>query len=105
MPPNTSLSRAEKAMRKLWSDKAWDDYLYWQTQDKKTLRRINRLVKDIERSRESPAGQDAPASKAERLRYSKMGLLSVRIDETNRLVYKIEKDDTLSIVSCRGHYQ
>jgi toxin YoeB len=90
---------------KLWSDKAWDDYLYWQTQDKKTLRRINRLVKDIERNQENPGGQNTPMGKAEKLRYSKMGLLSVRIDESNRLVYKIEDSETLSIISCRGHYQ
>ncbi|MDR1185309.1 MAG: Txe/YoeB family addiction module toxin [Coriobacteriales bacterium] len=92
-------------MNKLWSDKAWDDYLYWQAQDKKTLKRINRLIKSIDRSQESPDGQNAPIGKAEKLRYSKMGLSSVRIDEANRLVYKIEEDDTLSIVSCKGHYQ
>jgi toxin YoeB len=92
-------------VQKLWSDKAWDDYLYWQTQDKKTLRRINRLVKDIERSQENPDGHSTSIGKVEKLRYSKMGLSSIRIDETNRLVYKIEGDDTLSIVSCRGHYR
>jgi toxin YoeB len=92
-------------VNKLWSDKAWDDYLYWQTQDKKTLRRINKLVKDIERGQDNSGGQDAPMGKAEKLRYSKKGLSSVRIDDANRLVYKIEEDDTLSIVSCKGHYR
>jgi toxin YoeB len=92
-------------MRKLWSDKAWDDYLYWQSQDKKTLRRVNRLLTSIERSGTDNNIQDMPIGKAERLKYSKAGLLSVRIDDINRLVYKIEDCDTLFIVSCRGHYQ
>ncbi|MEG2533853.1 MAG: Txe/YoeB family addiction module toxin [Gordonibacter sp.] len=92
-------------MKKLWSDKAWDDYLYWQTQDKRTLRRINKLLASIERSKESPDDQDKPIGKAEKLKYSNAGLFSVRIDETNRLVYKIEENGTLSVVSCKGHYQ
>lgn len=92
-------------MRKLWSDKAWEDYLYWQTQDKKTLKRINRLVSSIERSSENPREQSAPFGKAERLKYSSVGLSSVRIDEANRLVYKVEDGNTLLIVSCRGHYR
>lgn len=92
-------------MKKLWGDKAWEDYLYWQTQDKKTLKRINKLVTSIERSVDGPGEQNAPFGKAERLRYSKAGLSSVRIDEANRLVYKIEDEDTLFVVSCRGHYR
>lgn len=92
-------------MRKLWSDKAWGDYLYWQTQDKQTLKRINKLITSIERSSENRDSQEKPIGRAERLRYSKTGLLSARIDETNRLVYKVEDNDTLSIVSCRGHYR
>ncbi|MDR1088827.1 MAG: Txe/YoeB family addiction module toxin [Coriobacteriales bacterium] len=92
-------------MRKLWSNKSWEDYLYWQTQDKRTLRRINRLLKELERSGVDTDGQRVPIGKAEKLKYSKVGLSSVRIDESNRLVYKIEDDDTLSIVSCRGHYR
>ncbi|MEG0322568.1 MAG: Txe/YoeB family addiction module toxin [Raoultibacter sp.] len=92
-------------MKKLWSNKAWDDYLYWQTQDKKTLRRINKLITSIERSGNDPDEQSLPFGKAERLKYSKTGLSSVRIDDTNRLVYKIENNEILSIVSCRGHYQ
>lgn len=92
-------------MRKLWSDKAWDDYLYWQTQDKKTLRRINKLAQSIERGNEGADGRNAMIGKAEKLKYSKARLSSVRIDETNGLVFKIEDDDTLAIISCRGHYQ
>lgn len=89
-------------MQKLWSEKAWEDYTYWQTQDKKTLKRINKLIKEIER-----AAQDSssPMGKAERLKYSKAGLCSVRIDQTNRLVYLIESKDVLAIISCRGHYR
>ena len=88
-------------MKKLWSDKAWDDYVWWQSQDRKTLSRINRLIKEIER-----AGRDGrPPAKAERLKYSKAGLSSVRIDGTNRLVYLLEGGETLYIVSCKGHYE
>jgi toxin YoeB len=92
-------------MRKLWSDRAWEDYLYWQTQDNKTLKRVNRLIKSIERDGDIVGGAAGSFGKAERLKYSKAGLSSVRIDGTNRLVYKIENDDTLLIVSCKGHYQ
>lgn len=89
-------------MRKIWSDSAWDDYVWWQSQDRKTLKRINRLIKDIERS----AGETgaSPMDKAEHLKHSRFGLSSVRIDATNRLVYKVV-DGALFIVSCKGHYQ
>jgi len=87
-----------------WSDKAWIDYLYWQTQDKKTLKRINRLIKSVERGFDNQEDQEFSIGKPERLKHSRTGLLSVRIDEVNRLVYKLELD-TLYIVSCRGHYQ
>lgn len=89
-------------MRKVWGDSAWDDYVWWQTQDRKTLKRINLLIKSIERSASDPKA--TIIGKPERLKYSRFGLSSVRIDDANRLVYKIE-DDELFIVSCRGHYQ
>ena len=89
-------------MKKLWSDSAWNDYVWWQSQDKKTLKRINKLIKDIERSAHEPGS--APIGKAERLKHSRFGLSSVRIDASNRLVYKVE-DGTLLILSCKGHYQ
>ena len=89
-------------MKKMWSDSAWNDYIWWQSQDKKSLKRINKLIKDIERSANEPGS--APIGKAERLKYSNFGLSSVRIDASNRLVYKIE-DDVLLILSCKGHYQ
>ena len=83
-------------MIKIWFDEAWEDYLYWQTQDKKTLKRINALIIDIERNGLHGIG------KAEPLRY-RSGW-SRRIDEKNRLVYDIQ-DGKLIIVSCRGHYE
>lgn len=85
-------------MNKLWSDKAWDDYLYWQTQDKKTLKRINELIKSIERN-----GISSGIGKPEPLRYRKGW--SRRIDDKNRLVYDIDKDGNILIASCRGHYE
>ena len=89
-------------MKKMWSNSAWRDYIWWQSQDKKTLKRINKLIKDIERSTNEPGS--APIGKAERLKYSTFGLSSARIDASTRLVYKIE-DDVLLILSCKGHYQ
>ncbi len=83
---------------KYWSDKAWDDYLYWQTQDKKTLLKINKLVKDIERN-----GLSEGIGKPEPLRYRKGW--SRRIDEKNRLVYDIDESGNILIASCRGHYE
>ena len=84
-------------MNKLWTDDGWADYLYWQSQDKKTLKRINELIKDIERN-----GVLNGISKPEALKYRKG--FSRRIDETNRLVYAIDENGVLWIISCRGHY-
>lgn len=84
-------------MRKIWDDSAWADYLYWQTQDKKTLKRINELIKDIERNGNLGIGKPEP------LKGNLSGLWSRRIDEYNRLVYRI-REDMLEIVSCRNHY-
>ena len=83
----------------LWDDRAWLDYQYWVTQDKKTLRRINALLKDIART----AGLERGIGKGELLKYSNEGLMSVRIDGKNRLVYKVD-GDVVRVVSCRGHY-
>ena len=85
-------------MNKLWSDRGWDDYLYWQTQDKKTLKKINDLIKDIERN-----GVAQGTGKPEPLRYRKAW--SRRIDHANRLVYDIDPQGNLWIISCRGHYE
>jgi len=84
-------------MNKLWTDDGWTDYLYWQSQDKKTLKRINELIKDIERN-----GALNGIGKPEALKYRKG--FSRRIDEINRLVYAIDENGVLWIISCRGHY-
>lgn len=85
-------------MNKLWLDGAWEDYLYWQTQDKKTLKRINNLLKDIDRNGYNCMG------KAEPLKYGHSGCWSVRIDQNNRIVFKIEGEN-LKIYQCGSHYR
>lgn len=84
-------------MIKAWDDFAWEDYLYWQMQDKKTLRRINQLIQDIERNGYSGIGKPEP------LKGDLQGYWSRRIDESNRLVYRI-KEDRIEILQCRSHY-
>jgi toxin YoeB len=84
-------------MFKNWSDEAWDDYLYWQSQDRKTLKKINDLLKDIDRNEES-AGIGHP----EPLKGNLSGFWSRHIDEKNRLVYKVT-DNTIDILICREH--
>lgn len=83
---------------KIWSDAAWEDYLYWQTQDKKTLKRINQLIKDIERN-----GCLEGIGQPEALKNNLNGEFSRRINEKDRLVYHVE-NGRIYIVSCRGHY-
>ncbi|RKI78017.1 Txe/YoeB family addiction module toxin [bacterium 0.1xD8-71] len=85
-------------MKKIWFDEAWEDYCYWQTQDKKTLKRINILLKDIERGNFDGIGKPEP------LRGDMSGFWSRRIDDANRLVYRI-RDGVMEIVSCKGHYE
>lgn len=84
-------------MKKSWYDKAWDDYLYWQSQDKKTLKRVNQLIRDTERDPFTGIGKPEP------LKGDLSGFWSRRIDDTNRLVYRVN-DGLLEILSCRGHY-
>ena len=86
-------------MNKIWTDNAWEDYLYWRTQDKKTLKRINMLIKDIERN-----GNMQGIGKPEPLQYDLQGYFSRRIDNKNRLVYVVDEDG-LNIISCRYHYE
>ncbi len=81
-----------------WTKESWSDYLYWQTQDKKTLKRINRLISDTQRSPYNGIGKPEP------LKENLSGFWSRRIDESNRLVYTID-DNQLTIISCRYHYQ
>lgn len=85
-------------MTKAWDDFAWDDYLYWQTQDKKTLKRINQLLQDIDRNGYSGIGRPEP------LKGNLQGYWSRRIDDTNRLVYRIV-NDRIEILQCRSHYR
>lgn len=84
-------------MKKVWFDEAWADYTSWQVQDKKTLKRINALLRDIERGGFDGIGKPEP------LRGDLSGFWSRRIDETNRLVYRVS-GETIEIVSCKGHY-
>ena len=84
-------------MRLLWEDRAWSDYLYWQVQDKKTLKRINVLIKDMQRNPFDGIGKPEPLSE------NLSGCWSRRIDEKNRIIY-YEKGGIIYIISCRGHY-
>lgn len=84
-------------MIKIWHNDAWEDYLYWQAQDKKTLKKINNLIRDIERNPYDGIG------KPERLKHDLFECYSRRIDEVNRLVYRI-KENRLEILQCRTHY-
>ncbi len=84
-------------MKKIWFDKAWNDYLYWQEKDKKILKKVNNLVQDIERNGYEGIGKPEP------LKGNLSGYYSRRIDSEHRLVYKIV-DDVIHIASCKGHY-
>jgi len=86
-------------MTKLWHDDAWDDYLYWQTQDRKTLRRINKLLEDIERNGYNCIGKPEP------LKGDLSGFWSVEIDQKNRIVFRIDEDGNLEIWQCGSHYR
>jgi len=80
-----------------WTEEAWEDYVWWQSQDKKTLKRINLLIRDSLREPFGGIGKPEP------LRENLSGFWSKRIDDTNRLVYAVE-EDKLVIISCRYHY-
>ena len=84
-------------MRLIFSENAWEDYLYWQNADKKTLKRINALIKEIQRTPFSGTG------KPEQLKFGLSGYWSRRIDREHRLVYKVMADDLL-IAQLRNHY-
>ena len=76
---------------------AWQDYIYWQGQDKKTIKRINQLIQDIDRNHNEGIG------KPEALRGNLSGWWSRRIDDKNRLVYRIQ-NNIIEITQCKGHY-
>jgi toxin YoeB len=84
-------------MRIIFSKNAWEDYTSWQTEDKKTLKKINALIKDIQRNPYDGIGKPEP------LKFDLAGLWSRRIDQANRLVFNIEGDDIL-IYACKYHY-
>ena len=85
-------------MNKVWSDQAWEDYLYWQTQDKRTAKRINQLIKEIDRDPFGGIGKPEP------LKHDLSGYWSRRIDEVHRLVYRVAGKEGILIASCRFHY-
>ena len=80
-----------------WTDDAWADYVYWQGQDKKTLKRINKLITDTKRSPFEGIGKPEP------LKEHLSGFWSRRVDESNRLVYAVN-DSHITVISCRYHY-
>ena len=84
-------------MNKTWTDIAWEQYLDWQTQDKRTLRKINELLKDIDRNGYEGIGKPEP------LKHSWAGYCSRQIDDKNRIVYKIE-GKVIIIARCGSHY-
>lgn len=84
-------------MNKVFTENGWADYVYWQKEDRRTLRKINDLLKDIERNGNTGIG------KPERLTGNLSGYWSRRINEKDRLIYKIESN-TISVLACRYHY-
>jgi toxin YoeB len=80
-----------------FATKGWDDYLYWQTADRATLKRINQLIREIERDPFAGLGKPEP------LKYQLSGFWSRRIDERHRLVYSVD-NGTILIAQCRDHY-
>jgi len=84
-------------MIKMWHDTAWADYLHWQTQDKRTLKKINKLLQDIERNGYNDIGNP------ESLKHELTGFWSVEVDKKNRIVFRIE-GDRLEIIQCGSHY-
>ena len=85
-------------MIKAWSDEAWEDFQYWLKNDKKTLERILLIIQDIDRNGYTGIGKPEP------LKHNLSGYWSRRIDDSNRIVYKIE-NDVIKIAQCGSHYQ
>lgn len=84
-------------MNKAFTDIGWEDYLYWQTEDRKTLRKINTLLKDIERNGNEGIGKPEP------LTVDLSGFWSRRINQKDRLIYALEMDQII-IIACQYHY-
>ncbi|MDO4588324.1 MAG: Txe/YoeB family addiction module toxin [Fusobacterium sp.] len=85
-------------MIKAWSDEAWEDFQYWLKNDKKTLKRILLIIQDIDRNGYTGIGKPEP------LKHNLSGYWSRRIDDSNRIVYKIE-NDVIKIAQCGSHYR
>ena len=85
-------------MHKIWSDRSWEEYTSWQAEDKKTVKRINALIKDIESN-----GVLNGIGKPEALKHNLFGWFSRRIDEKNRLIYRVV-GDSIEIAQCKNHY-
>ena len=85
-------------MPKIWYDDAWEDYTYWQQQDKKMLKKINNLLKDISRNGYNCIGKPEP------LKGNLSGFWSVHIDDKNRIVFQIDNDNII-IAQCGSHYR
>jgi len=85
-------------MKIIWFQEAWDDYLSWQFQDKKTIKRINQIIQDSVRNGYSGIGKPEP------LKGELNGFWSKRIDGVNRFVYRLNDDGYLEVLSCKGHY-
>ena len=87
-------------MKKICHDKAWAEYEYWQEENRRMLKKINALLKDIERN-----GASDGIGKPERLKGELSDFYSRRIDDEHRLVYRITDDGVLEIAACKGHYE
>ena len=85
-------------MKIIWNDKAWEEYVQWQTIDRKIVKKINELIKDIQKNGNEGIGKPEP------LQHELSGYWSRRIDDKNRLVYKIS-DTQITIVACANHYK
>ena len=81
-----------------WTKESWSDYVYWQSQDRRTLKRINKLIADARRTSFEGIGKPEP------LKENLTGFWSRRIDESNRLVYAVD-DNQITVISCRYHYE
>ena len=85
-------------MRKLWLEEAWEEYISWQTKDKAVLKKINRLLKDIDRYGYECSGKPEP------LKGDLSGYWSVHIDQKNRIVFRINGEENLEIIQCGTYY-
>ena len=80
----------------IFAERAWEEYLYWQKNDRKILKRVNQLLQDIMRNGNDGLGKPEP------LRYREGW--SRRIDDVNRLVYRLHADGSVDVMQCKGHY-